>query len=188
MLANYRAGRAFADRRAGRFAARSGQLPLLVVASATPTLGALTGVITGHGTNTAGSLVLTRPVRRHHLHVNGRDEHAVHERYVVVFRQRSSASELSSSSSSSLATTFASVGTTGPSGATLATGAGPGTEVAPDARVTVMTHSRSTASRSCERPAERDAAAFNGSNGCSRQSRRSTTPAELHARGLVQGR
>jgi|GEM_PF-4202547 hypothetical protein len=142
-------------------------LPLLVVASATPTLGALTGVITGHGTNTAGSLVLTTtPSGGTTCTSTGGTNTPFTSDTSSCSGSALPASELSSSSSSSLATTFASVGTTGPSGATLATGAGPGTEVAPDASgngddafpLDGVTFGASG-------PLSASAAAFNGSNG-----------------------
>ena len=108
-------------------------LPLLVVASATPTLGALTGKITGHATNTAASLVLTTtPSSGSTCTSTGGTNTPLTSDSATCAGSTLPASELSSSSSASLATTFASVGTTDPASAAVATGT-PGTEAAPDA-------------------------------------------------------
>lgn len=141
-------------------------LPLLVVASATPTLGALTGVITANGKNTAGSLVLTTtPSGGSTCTSTGGTNTPLTSDSTSCSGSALPASELSSSSSASLATTFANLGTVSPSPAAVATGTA-GTQVAPDASgngddafpLDGVTFGASG-------PLSASAATFNGSNG-----------------------
>ena len=108
-------------------------VPLLAVVSTTPTLGAFTAAITGNGTGTAGSLVLTAtPTGGTACTSTGGSNTPFTSDSASCAGNVLSSSELSSSSAGSLATSFTTAGTIAPSSASLVSAAA-GTEVAPDA-------------------------------------------------------
>ncbi|MGD0386339.1 MAG: LamG-like jellyroll fold domain-containing protein [Solirubrobacteraceae bacterium] len=98
-------------------------VPVLVVVAATPTLAAFSAAITGSGTDTAASLVLTTtPSGGSTCTSTGATSTPFTSDSTSCTGSVWPSTELSSSSSSSLATTFATAGTTAPSSATLASG------------------------------------------------------------------